>query len=693
MSVPETKYAVQYLLERGIDPEFAVTEGVEIQTAQTEWSRSVYRLRGIADSWAGKALPDIIEEALWFPAANQSWILRGFPAPIDKEGKPAKFLSPREGSGPPFIPRAISEVRKQTDSPIIITEGPPKALVLNQAGFHAIALAGVWMASNRNGQNRFSLRPELQEIRWLGRKVYLCFDADQQSNPDVLHALVRLAFVLNIAGAELWQLTTWPAAEGKGIDDYLVGKAGRDEVKQKNEVEALISRAQLFFPSLRPYMLSLVEAELAAVAMSDAQRSQFCKLLAGPLGVKVSALEEQSFDNAELSKARGRIEEVIEPWPEAVDGAKLLQTIFGTLQRFVVITDPEFITTSLWIVFVYVYELFPKLPILRLKSPTKQCGKSTLIDAIELLVVKPLVTVSVSPSALYRTIEKFHPTILIDEADSYGKDNDDLRNIVNGGFERNRPAIRTNKESLEPEFFDTFGPKLLASIGPLHETIEDRSVTISMKRKPSECDVEELCDADPGVFLELRRKIQRWANDNKEKLKATRLVRPKALGNRLWNKWRPLLTIAAVVDGSSEETIEKGHWYKVALAAAIGIAKEHDEERGISIEILDHLRTLFRKSGQEFITTIDVLFDLNNDSEAPWANWKSGEKTGLTAEKLAKRLKAFGIKSEKHQMDNKEARGYFTKPFEPVFASYLGAESTSPPLSTPKNGSNPSTLL
>src|SRR5258708_7650472 len=114
------------------------------------------------------------------------------------------------------------------------------------------------------------------------------------------------------------------------------------------------------------------------------------------------------------------------------------------------------------------------------------------------------------PQETAECLEGFHPTVLIDEADSYGKDNDDLRNIVNGGFERGRPAIRVNKETLQPEFLDTFGCKLLASIGALHETIEDRSVIIDMKRKPPNFAIEELCDADTKLFLDTRRKIQRW---------------------------------------------------------------------------------------------------------------------------------------------------------------------------------------
>jgi putative DNA primase/helicase len=285
-------------------------------------------------------------------------------------------------------------------------------------------------------------------------------------------------------------------------------------------------------------------------------------------------------------------------------------------------------------------------------------------------------TVSVSPAALYRIIEKYHPYIMVDEADSFGEENDELRTIVNGGFERGRPAIRVNKESLEPELFDTFGPKVLASIGPLHETIEDRSIMINMKRKPPGAHVEELCDCDQAVFVDLRRKIQRWVLDNRDTIATTKLARPKALLDRAWNKWRPLLTIAQVVGGP---------WPAACLKAAIDMAGEADDERSIAVEVLIRMRTLFKEKEKEgellvrdedekFLPTKDILPYLNSDAEAPWADWKKGDQKGLTEHKLGRLLKPFNIKSDQPQIGNTRVRGYWLKDFKEAFDSYLPPE-------------------
>ena len=229
---------------------------------------------------------------------------------------------------------------------------------------------------------------------------------------------------------------------------------------------------------------------------------------------------------------------------------------------------------------------------------------------------------------------------------------------------------------MKPEFFDTFCPKVLASIGPLHETIEDRSIIIYMKRKPPGSEVEELCDCDPTVFVHLRQKIQRWALDNRDKIKETKLVRPKALLDRAWNKWRPLLTIAHVVGGN---------WFAMCLKAAIDTAGESDEEeRSIAVEVLIRVRALGNEQkendelvtikGEAFLQTSDIITHLNCDKEAPWADWKKGDSIGITAHKLGRILKPFKIKSDQPQISNTHIRGYWLKDFKVAFESYLPPE-------------------
>ena len=257
-----------YLKERGINLDTAHRYGVEFDNRVSS---------KMANERLGRGWPrGEVNKVLWFPVYDPSgnivsWIAR----PLPNNSLLPRFVCPNGSGGAPLIFREAWEARKTTDKDILITEGPPKGLVLCQAGALPIALNGVWMAVSKNSDGKYSLRSELLDFQWLGRGVYLCFDADQSNNPDVLHALIRTSFALNAAGALVFQLTNWPIAEGKGVDDYLACKAGTDPAKQKDCLDALKAGAQPFFSTLRPFMLPLVEKELEKVAMSPAQLVSF----------------------------------------------------------------------------------------------------------------------------------------------------------------------------------------------------------------------------------------------------------------------------------------------------------------------------------------------------------------------------------------------------------------------------------
>ena len=79
------------------------------------------------------------------------------------------------------------------------------------------------------------------------------------------------------------------------------------------------------------------------------------------------------------------------------------------------------------------------------------------------------------------------PTLLIDEADTFLKENDELRGILNTGHRRGGQVTRTVGDDHEPRQFSTWAPAVIAMIGRLPDTLNDRSVVISLRRrKPSE---------------------------------------------------------------------------------------------------------------------------------------------------------------------------------------------------------------
>jgi putative DNA primase/helicase len=75
------------------------------------------------------------------------------------------------------------------------------------------------------------------------------------------------------------------------------------------------------------------------------------------------------------------------------------------------------------------------------------------------------------------------PTLLIDEADTFLKDNDELRGVLNTGHRRGGQVTRTVGDDLEPRQFTTWSPAAIAMIGRLPDTLDDRAIAIRLRRR------------------------------------------------------------------------------------------------------------------------------------------------------------------------------------------------------------------
>jgi len=67
----------------------------------------------------------------------------------------------------------------------------------------------------------------------------------------------------------------------------------------------------------------------------------------------------------------------------------------------------------------FLAEHFLFSPRLSISSPTKGCGKTTLLDVLSRLVLRPLLAPNVTPAAVFRVIERDNSCLLIDEADKF----------------------------------------------------------------------------------------------------------------------------------------------------------------------------------------------------------------------------------------------------------------------------------
>ncbi len=400
-------------------------------------------------------------------------------------------------------------------------------------------------------------------------------------------------------------------------------------------------------------------AQLPLLAYEQCRQSQ-AKILgirAGTLDRFVSAARKEQ----EATTATDSLFSEVTPYPEPVDGAQLVEQISAIIDRHIVCQPATTTAAALWIMFTWCIDAAQIAPIACITAPEKRCGKTQLLTLIGELVYQPMPVSNITAAALFRSIEKWQPTLLIDEADSFMKDNEDLRGIINAGHSRkNAYVIRTTGDNFEPTRFTVWGAKAISGIGHLPETLKDRSIILELRRKQPHETRQRLRHANPAEFELLRCKLYRWAADNMDVLKQARPELPDALNDRAQDNWEILLSIADLLGED---------WSKKARHAALSISGVEEQSPSVNEELLGDIKAIFSRINQVKVSSDDLIDHLCMDDELLWATWNRGKP--MTKKQLAGRLSEFGISPKQIWFNGANRRGYELSDFKDAFSRYL----------------------
>ncbi len=382
----------------------------------------------------------------------------------------------------------------------------------------------------------------------------------------------------------------------------------------------------------------------------------------------VDAALASSRGSADSRKGAGRTFELeeLEPWHDPVNGAWLLDEFRETFSRFLALPEHGDVTLALWALYTYAYDYFDVSPLLGLTSPVMQCGKTRTLELLSLMVSRPLPTSNVTTAALFRTIDKLKPTLLIDEADTFAKRNEDLRGILNSGHRRRLAyVLRSVGEDHDARGFSTWAPKAYALIGKMPATIVDRSIIISMRRRAEHEPVDRLRldDLEPAMKL-ARRRALRWVLDNEVNFARADPVTPEGLQDRTADKWRPLLAIADLAGD---------RWPDLARWAALSHGLPEEGGGAVQVLLLGDIKTLFDARGADRLSSQCIVKALARMEERPWPEWSSGRPMSATS--LAKQLAGFGIRPKTVRIADQTPRGYLRAELEDAFVRYLPLET------------------
>jgi putative DNA primase/helicase len=410
-----------------------------------------------------------------------------------------------------------------------------------------------------------------------------------------------------------------------------------------------------------------IVADLAKLSPLEYEKRR--KETADKLGVRVSAIDQavrkqqaQSHDEA-FALPHWKIE----PWPNAVPGAELLAGIRKEFEKYIVLPPGAAYALSLWVLHAWTIDAGDISPFLVLASPTKRCGKTSVLIVLCYLTPRSELASNISASALFRYVEEARPTLLIDEADSFLQADEAMRGILNSGHTRAAAYVIRNVETNsdhKPKRFSTWTPKAIAAIGELADTLRDRAVILQLQRKPRTAKVARLRKRDCDEFALLRRKAARWAADNFDKLRDPDPEIPDALDDRAADNWRPLLAIADLAGDD---------WPRRAREAACLLSGEGHDVTSIGVELLADIQRAF---GDELaLRSVDLIARLTADPERPWVEWRRGKP--LTPKQLGALLAPFSITSETVSIANlADAKGYKRVRFQEPWAIYLPGQNS-----------------
>jgi hypothetical protein len=366
----------------------------------------------------------------------------------------------------------------------------------------------------------------------------------------------------------------------------------------------------------------------------------------------------------------------VEPWPEPVDGAQLLDALMSELQRFVVFPKwaPE--TFALWILHTYAFALRDLTTYIGIESPERECGKSTLLTLLSHLVNRPAVSSNISSSAFFRAIEELQPTLLIDEADTNLRGKDDLSGILNAGYTKPTAFVwricydpAPGAEGSETERgagagnsaarvarYSCWCPKAIAAIGHLHPTLASRCIVIRMQRKTADEECERLKRLNA---TELQRKCARFVADHAGEIASAEPRIPVGLTNRAADIWEPLLALADLAGG---------RWPDLTRVAATGLAARAQENSPMGTLLMD-IFLVFILGEVERVFSRTLVAALIGLPDRPWAELRKGKQ--VTETWLAQQLRPFGVKPRTIRINGELGKGYAKEDFTETFRRYI----------------------
>jgi len=224
-----------------------------------------------------------------------------------------------------------------------------------------------------------------------------------------------------------------------------------------------------------------------------------------------------------------------------------LRAILRHIGRYVGLEPVDARLAAFWTLMTHAADRADAVPYLVFRGDYGQ-GKSRALQIVGGLCRRPaMISASPTPAVVFRLIDAYSPTLIIDEFNRPTDMHEDLVAILNAGYLPGATVLRCVGDDHEPRAFRCFGPKIIATrVRFKDEALASRCLVVSMpSNKPAR--VPTILDRErvEAEAAEIRDLLTRWRLEHWHRLNLT--AAPRELADyepRLAQLAAPLVALA-----------------------------------------------------------------------------------------------------------------------------------------------------